>query len=274
MMPGQAVEAAGRPGMQAPVLRWRQAFPGDQAQISALRRWLEQLLPSCPSRDDVVSVTVELCTNAVCHTASGQGGQFAVEVTWAARIVRVAVFDGGAACAPKVIEDPQRDDGRGLVMVNALSVRRGFTGDARGRVVWADVLWAGPGVPGQPRFPEGFVSAIGEAGAELARRYPGVLIWFGCETWQWWALPLRRGPGALVAASSAQELAQLLDAMEAARRSPPAAGLDISDAQVGRRPQRSTAARLRIEPVTGAIRSEARACLLLLLPSSARTAFS
>ena len=78
-----------------------------------------------------------------------------------------------------------------------------------GPVVWADVLWVGPGVPGQPGFPQGFVSAIGEAGAELARRYPGVLIWFGCETWQWWALPLRRGPGALVAASSAQELAQL-----------------------------------------------------------------
>jgi hypothetical protein len=170
---GQAAEAAGGAGRRVPALRWRRAFPGDQAQLSALRRWLEQLLPPCPARDDVVSVAVELCTNAVCHTASGQGGQFAVEVTWSARIVRVAVFDGGAAGTPKVIEDPQREDGRGLVMVNALSVRQGFTGDAGGRVVWADVLWAGPGVPGQPGFGEGFVSAIGEAGAELGRRYPG-----------------------------------------------------------------------------------------------------
>src|SRR5712691_7758726 len=64
---GQAAEAAAGPGMRVPALRWRRAFPGDQAQISALRRWLEQLLPPCPARDDVVGVAVELCTNAVCY---------------------------------------------------------------------------------------------------------------------------------------------------------------------------------------------------------------
>ena len=250
--------------MRAPALRWRRAFPGDPAQMGALRRWLEQLLPPCPSRDDVASVAVELCTNAVRHTASGQG-RFAVEVTWTVQTVRVAVFDSGAPDGPRVIEDPLREDGRGLLMVNTLSARRGVSGDARGRVVWADILWAGQSVPGQPEFPDGFLSAIRDAEADLARRYPGLLVWFGSETWQWWALPSRRGPGGLVAASSPQELAQLLDAMEAARRSPPTAGQRISPTQAGRRSQQSNAAlQPQGQPAANAAWGEARACYLSL----------
>jgi hypothetical protein len=82
----------------------------------------------------------------------------------------------------RVIEDPLREHGRGLLMVNTLSVRRGVSGNAQGRVVWADMLWTGPGGPGQPEFPDGFATAIREAEAGLARRYPRVLIWFGSET--------------------------------------------------------------------------------------------
>lgn len=37
-------------------------------------------------------------------------------------------------------------DGRGLLMVRELSVRCGARGDARGRVVWADITWDGPPV--------------------------------------------------------------------------------------------------------------------------------
>jgi hypothetical protein len=236
--------------------------------MGALRRWLEQLLPLCPARDDVVSVAVELCTNAVCHTASGNDGRFVVEVTWTAPMVRVAVFDSGAPGSPRVIEDPLREDGRGLLMVNTLSARQGVSGDARGRVVWADILWTGQSIPGQPGFPDGFMSEIRDAEADLARRYPGVLVWFGFETWQWWAAPLRRGPGGLVAASSPQELAQLLDAMEAARRSPPVAGRRIFRTQADRRSQRSTAAaRPRMNPTSAVTWEEART---LSLPFSLR----
>lgn len=130
-----------------------------------------------------MSVAVELGTNAVRHTASGSGGQFAVEVTWSVQMARVAVYDGGAPDGPRVIEDPLGEDGRGLLMVNTLSVRSGVSGNAQGRVVWADMLWAGPGGPGQPEFPDGFATAIREAEADLARRYPGVLIWFGLGNW-------------------------------------------------------------------------------------------
>jgi len=152
--------------------------------------------------------------------------------------------------------------GRGLLMVNLLSVRRGVSGNAQARAVWADMLWAGPGGPGQPEFRDGFATAIRKAEASLARRYPGVLIWFGSETWQWWALPSWPGPGGLVSASSPEELAQLLDAMEAARRPPSAAADDISYARTRRQQHPGTAtARPRIEPTADVIRASAQACL-------------
>src|SRR5215470_4804746 len=56
----------------APELRWHRRFPGEERQISGLRRWLAGLLPECPSRDDVVTVAVELATNTLKFTASGR----------------------------------------------------------------------------------------------------------------------------------------------------------------------------------------------------------
>ena len=84
--------------------------------------WLECLLPPCPARDDLMTVAVELGTNAVRHTASGSGG-------------RVAVYDAGSLKSPRVSENVLSEDGRGLLMVNALSARMGVGGNAQGRVV-------------------------------------------------------------------------------------------------------------------------------------------
>jgi serine/threonine-protein kinase RsbW len=147
-------EADHRSELRASALRWRRAFPGDDAQIAALRRWLEWLLPPCSSRDDLMSVAVELGTIAVRHTASGSGGQFLVEVTRWMQMTRVAVHDDGGLNSPRVAEDLLSEDGRGLLMVNALSVRMGVGGNAQGRVVWADIRWTGQDIPNQLEFPE------------------------------------------------------------------------------------------------------------------------
>lgn len=210
--------AAGASPAGVPVLRWRRVFPGEEAQLGPLRRWLELLLPACPARDDVVSVAGELCTNAVAHTASGKGGWFVVEVAWSPAVVRVAVADGGAPTGPRTIDDPQGEHGRGLLMVDALAVRTGVSGDARGRVMWADIPWAGEGAEDPAGFPDGYESSIRDAEDDLARRYPDMLTWFGRQTLQWWGLPRRSGAGGWVAGSSPQELAQLLDAMRASWR--------------------------------------------------------
>ena len=118
-------------------------FPGEACQLSLVRRWLASLLPDCPARDDMACVATELATNAIRHTASGQGGYFIVEITNLGPAVRVAVTDGGAANGPQVIHDPAGEHGRGLIVVAGLSVRDGVSGDPRSHTVWADVPWAG-----------------------------------------------------------------------------------------------------------------------------------
>ncbi len=211
----RAAAAAGVAG-----LGWRQVFPGDEAQLGELRRWLAGLLPACDARDDVVSAAVELATNAVLWTASGRGGSFAVEITWRGETVRVAVADSGAPTDPRVTEDPLSEHGRGLLMVRALSARTGVCGDHRGRLVWADVPWAGDGAASAQPSPEAYEAAIRQDQAALAQRFAAVSVWFGRSTLQWWALPGRAQSGGLLTAPSARELAELLDHMLRARPGP------------------------------------------------------
>jgi anti-sigma regulatory factor (Ser/Thr protein kinase) len=130
------------------VISWRQVFAGIESQVRELRRWLTGLLPDCAEQADVICVAGELAANAIRHTSSGrEGGHFAAELTWYGPIVRVAVADGGGPKQPRVLSEPYsgRDGydeyGRGLRMVEALTVRNGVAGDAHGRVVWAEVLW-------------------------------------------------------------------------------------------------------------------------------------
>jgi hypothetical protein len=125
-------------------IRWRRVFKGEERQLAVMRRWLASLLPASPARDDVTLIATELASNAICHTASGQGGSLTVEVTWWRSVVRVGVADCGGPAEPRVIEDPDGERGRGLLLVSGMSLRTGACGDQRGRLVWADVRWDGP----------------------------------------------------------------------------------------------------------------------------------
>jgi hypothetical protein len=173
-------------------------------QLGVLRQWLTSLLPECPARDDLVTVANELASNAIKHTASGPGGRFAVEVTCYGPVVRIAVADSGAATAPQVIDDPGSEHGRGLLLVQSLSVRTGVVGDHRGRLIWADIRWdtAATATSADP-----YEAAVREGEAALARRFAGVPTWFGRSTLAWWAVA---GPKGLVSAPTARGLAGLL----------------------------------------------------------------
>jgi anti-sigma regulatory factor (Ser/Thr protein kinase) len=120
-------------------LRRHRVFPGQECQLGILRRWLRSFLLDCTVLADVLSVATELAANAVRHTRSGQGGSFEVEIIHTQKTVRVTVTDSGAAGAPRVIEDTYGETGRGLLLVSALSLETGFTGDCSGRQVWAEV---------------------------------------------------------------------------------------------------------------------------------------
>ena len=205
----QGPGAAGALEAPGPGLRWRRVFPGEARQLAVLRRWLELLLPECPARGDVAYVATELGANAVRHTASGDGGWFAVEVTMHRQAVRVAVADGGAPGEPRVLDDPMGEHGRGLLVVQGLSARTGVSGDHRGRLVWADVPWPDAS-PESASSPDQHAAAIIDDEAGLASRFAGRPTWFGGSALQWWALagtrPARpaRGQGPPAAAASSR----------------------------------------------------------------------
>lgn len=202
----------------APDLRWRRIFTGHERELPLLRQWLASLLPQCPARSDVLSVATELAANAVRHTASGcEGGRFAVEITWHPAAVLIAVADGGGPAEPHVIDDPLGESGRGLLLVRGLSARTGFTGDTRGRLVWAQVPWDDPTSAAHPPAQDPYEAAIRDGEAALARRFSGVPAWFGRSTLTWWAMA---GPQGLVSAPTARDLAGLLYRLAEA---PPAA---------------------------------------------------
>lgn len=135
--------ATGAPPELVPGIRWRRVLPGEEHQLAILRRWLAALLPDNSTRDDLLIVATELATNAVRHTASGQGGWFAVEITWLKSVIRVAVADCGGPTEPLVVEDPAAENGRGLLVVRGLSERIGVSGSHLGRLVWAEIRWDG-----------------------------------------------------------------------------------------------------------------------------------
>jgi hypothetical protein len=153
------------------------------AEVRRLRRWLRELLPDVPARDDVIIVAVELAANAVRHTASGCGGVFTVEITWRAApcTVRIAVADGGAPARPQAAAapGPLSEHGRGLQVVRALAARSGAHGDHRGGLTWADVPWTG-GDPAGAGFPAGYEAAFRGGQPALAAGQPGVVAWLGC----------------------------------------------------------------------------------------------
>jgi hypothetical protein len=205
---GQRRSSGSLPSPLTQYWRWRRTFPGHQRELSQLRRWLSSLLPECPARDDVLSVATELGSNALEHTASGQdGGWFAVEVTWHPSTVQVAVADCGGPAEPKVISDPDGERGRGLLLVQGLSLRTGWTGDVRGRLVWAQIAWADQGLPVPGSSEDPYQASVREGEEALARRFAGVPAWFGRSTLAWWAVA---GSAGLVSAPTAQELAGLL----------------------------------------------------------------
>jgi serine/threonine-protein kinase RsbW len=126
-------------------VNWRQlrrsrVFPGEDCQLCVLREWLRGLLPAGMARDDVIAVASELGANAICHTASGRGGQFSVAVTRTDSVVSVVVGDSGGPTEPKIINDPD-ENGRGLRLVRSLSLAVSVTGGESGRFVRADVAW-------------------------------------------------------------------------------------------------------------------------------------
>ena len=123
-------------------------FPGCHEQIARARAFVRAALGPVPVPvvDDAVLLVSELCTNALLHTASGDGGTFEVAVYHDLFSVRVEVQDGGATQSPGVRRraDNLVEEGRGLGLVELLADRWGYSGDRNGRSVFFELDWKQP----------------------------------------------------------------------------------------------------------------------------------
>lgn len=115
-------------------------FPGKRDQIASARDFVRGAARGCRALDEAVLLTSELCTNALVHTASGDGGTFGVTVDHRGGWLRVEVNDGGSPSVPAPqAADGMDEDGRGLAIVGLVADRWGQAGSTRGRSVFFEL---------------------------------------------------------------------------------------------------------------------------------------
>lgn len=120
----------------------RRVFAGSRDQVKHAREFVARALGACPAADEVILLTSELVTNAIKHTASGDGGHFTVTVYRAGTWARVEVRDAGSATKPTAVPHmAEAESGYGLGLVDLLATRWGYAGGGRGRVVWFELEW-------------------------------------------------------------------------------------------------------------------------------------
>jgi serine/threonine-protein kinase RsbW len=194
---------------------WTRHFRGGPDQVLEVRRWLEDLLPDCAARTDVLLLASELCTNAIVHSRSGEaGGQFSVDVDWAPTLARVVIGDQGSDKAPALA--PRASDavklgesGRGLLLVDDVADDWGTASRPNRRWVWADVDWEARGGP-LLAAPGGLDAAIA-SNAMIRKAFPGSSIWWGHLTEAWWsAVPESTNTHGLIRAPTRDALIQSL----------------------------------------------------------------
>jgi serine/threonine-protein kinase RsbW len=202
------------PGPSPFIAWWTRHFRGGADQVFEVRRWLEDLLPDCAARADLLLLASELCTNAIVHSRSGEaGGQFSVDIDWAPALARAVVGDQGSAKAPAVARagDTARlaESGRGLLLVDDLADDWGTASRPNRRWVWADIGWQARG--GSPLAAPGGLDAAIASNAMTRKAFPGTSIWWGHRTKAWWAaVPEPTNVHGLICAPTRDNLIQSL----------------------------------------------------------------
>jgi len=119
----------------------RRDFSGHADQVAAARRFVASAIQrGGPAREVSRLLVSEAATNALLHSASGDGGTFSVEYLISDRLLRVEIHDGGGPNSPRRrVHHPESMTGRGLDLFDALSDRWGVDGTPDGRTVWFEL---------------------------------------------------------------------------------------------------------------------------------------
>jgi anti-sigma regulatory factor (Ser/Thr protein kinase) len=123
----------------APALRFRGTYSAEPRQVSRARRALAQALEGHPAADEATLIASEFATNAVLHSASGNGGKFILRAEIHPGYVRIEVEDDGGPWN----RTPHHDDRpHGFDVAEAITGpgNWGIDGDATGRVAWATIV--------------------------------------------------------------------------------------------------------------------------------------
>jgi serine/threonine-protein kinase RsbW len=134
---------------ERPVVLAADWFPGEAAAVGLARKFVAGVLGrDWPGLDDVLLLVSEIASNAVRHTASGDGGGwFDVLVSLTGQTARVEIADRGSSSEPRIPGDDGDGGlgagvligGRGLRIVDSLADGWGHGGDELGRVVWFEI---------------------------------------------------------------------------------------------------------------------------------------
>jgi anti-sigma regulatory factor (Ser/Thr protein kinase) len=121
--------------------RGRREFRGHADQVAAARRFVASAIHAGgPARDVSRLLVSEAATNALLHSASGDGGSFSVEYRISEDLLRVEVHDDGGPTGPqRRVHHLESMTGRGLELFDALSDRWGVDGGPAGRTIWFEL---------------------------------------------------------------------------------------------------------------------------------------
>ncbi|MEV4555704.1 ATP-binding protein [Kitasatospora sp. NPDC049285] len=140
-----------KPAETADALSWQESFPALRDSVPTLRaRVRGELLKWGYSEvviDDAEVVVAELASNAVIHGSSGPDGDFEVFLAAGAAGLEVAVGDASSKLPARIEAAEDNDHGRGLVLVQALSLEwKSILSPGGGKRIWA--LIAAESLPG------------------------------------------------------------------------------------------------------------------------------
>jgi anti-sigma regulatory factor (Ser/Thr protein kinase) len=113
---------------------------GVASSVASARGFVRRTLgPPHPALDDVALCVSELATNAIKHTPTGDGGKITVGLTAVGSVIRAEVTnDGVAGSRPHARNDPEAEDGRGILIVEAVATTWGVIEQAGATTVWAE----------------------------------------------------------------------------------------------------------------------------------------
>lgn len=122
-------------------------LPGTEQSARDARAFTRDVLgEGHPSLPDVELCVDEAVTNGIEHTASGRGGRLTVLFSLADDDVVAEVVDDGAGGArPHIVEDPLAEHGRGLQIIEGLTLDWGVRADGERTAVW--MRFPGPPPP-------------------------------------------------------------------------------------------------------------------------------